>query len=138
MSPKFSGSSEFGYFHEEIHGNSPEKWQPWCKIVNIQSSCETSSAIFNTYRETILFYTPTFRNKIYGKGWISASIEIPPFQTQIYLVKIFTLKILRSEVWKGGFQLMQITGLLGMYFDAVVVDVKKYIFFLIGHTANRY
>jgi hypothetical protein len=33
------------------------------------------------------------------------------------------LKILRSEVWKGGFHLMQILGLLGMYFDAVVVFV---------------
>jgi hypothetical protein len=30
---------------------------------------------------------------------------------------------LRSE--KGGFQLMQILGLLGMYFDAVVVEVEK-------------
>ena len=26
---------------------------------------------------------------------------------------------------KGGFQLVQILGLLGMYFDAVVVEVKK-------------
>ena len=34
------------------------------------------------------------------------------------------LKILRSEVWKGGFQLMQILSLLGIYFD-VVVELKK-------------
>ena len=66
----------------------------------------------------------------------------PPFQTQIYLVKVPLnvnivkqdllnkkqfLKILWSEVWKGGFQLMQILGLLGMYFDAVVVEVEKYL-----------
>ena len=58
----------------------------------------------------------------------------PPFQTQIYLVKIPLnvnivkqdllnkkqfLKILWSDVWKGGFQLIQILGLLGMYFDAL-------------------
>ena len=50
----------------------------------------------------------------------------PPFQTQIYLVKVPLnvnivkqdllhkkqfLKILWSEVWKGGFQLIQILGL---------------------------
>ena len=28
-------------------------------------------------------------------------------------------------VWKGRFQLMQILGLLGVYFDAVVVEYKK-------------
>ena len=28
---------------------------------------------------------------------------------------------------KGEFQLMQILGLLGMYFDAVVVEVEKYL-----------
>ena len=64
----------------------------------------------------------------------------PPFQTQIYLVKVPLnvnivkqdllhkkqfLKILWSEVWKGGFQLMQILVLLGMYFDAVVVFVTS-------------
>ena len=37
---------------------------------------------------------------------------------------IFTKQI---WVWKGGFQLMQILGLLGMFFDAVVVEVKKKI-----------
>ena len=36
-----------------------------------------------------------------------------------------SLKILWSEVWKGGFQLMQILGLLGMYFDAVAAEVKN-------------
>ena len=35
------------------------------------------------------------------------------------------LKILSSEFWKGGFQLIQILGLLGMYFDAVVVEGEK-------------
>ena len=64
----------------------------------------------------------------------------PPFQTQIYLVKVPLyvnvvkqdllnkkqfLKMLWSEVWKGGFQLIHILGLLGMNFDAVVVEVEK-------------
>ena len=47
------------------------------------------------------------------------------------------LKILWSVVWKGGFQLMQILGLLGMYFDAVVVEVKTFFTFIqigSGHT----
>ena len=35
-------------------------------------------------------------------------------------LKIYFIK----KVWKGGFQLMLILGLLGMYFDAVVVEVK--------------
>ena len=34
---------------------------------------------------------------------------------------------MRSE--GGGFQLVQILGLLGMYFDAVVVEVEKYLLF---------
>ena len=42
------------------------------------------------------------------------------------------LKILWSEVWKGGFQLMLILVLLGMYFDAVVVFVTSQIFIQIG------
>ena len=68
----------------------------------------------------------------------------PPFQTQIYLVKRYLnvnivkldlpnkkqfLKILWSEVWKGGFQLMQILGLLSMHFDAVVVEVETFYFY---------
>ena len=68
----------------------------------------------------------------------------PPFQTQIYLVKvplnvnivkqdllhkIQFLKILWSEVWKGGFLLMLILVLLGMYFDAAVVFVKTSLLF---------
>ena len=35
---------------------------------------------------------------------------------EIYIIK---------KVWKGGFQLMLILGLLGMYFDAAVVFVTK-------------
>ena len=40
------------------------------------------------------------------------------------------LKILWSEVrqvWKGGFQLIHILDLLGMYFDAVLVKVKTFL-----------
>ena len=39
-------------------------------------------------------------------------------------------EILWSEVWKGGFQLMLIVGLLGMYFDAAVVFVTSQTLFL--------
>ena len=64
----------------------------------------------------------------------------PPFQTQIYLVNVRLnvnivkqdslhkkqfLKSLWSEVWKGGFQLMLILVILGMYFDTVVVFVTS-------------
>ena len=42
---------------------------------------------------------------------------------KIYLIKKKFLKILWSEVWKGGFQSIQILGLLGMYYDAVLVEV---------------
>ena len=67
----------------------------------------------------------------------------PPFQTQIYLVKVPLnvnivkqdllnkkqfLKILWSEVWKGGFQLIQILGLMDMYFAAVVVEIKTFFY----------
>ena len=66
----------------------------------------------------------------------------PPFQTQIYLVKVPLnvniakqdllhkkqfLKILWSEVWKGGFQLMLILVLLSMFFDAAVVFSKTFL-----------
>ena len=65
-----------------------------------------------------------------------------PLSAQIYLVKILLnvnivkqdllhkkqfLKILWSVVWKGGFQLKQILSLLGMYFDAAVVEVKTFL-----------
>ena len=80
----------------------------------------------------------------YPRGPESASNKSPsyPFQTQIYLVKVPLnvnivkqdllnnkqfLKILWSEVWKVGFWLIQILGLLGMYFDAVVVDVHTFL-----------
>ena len=44
---------------------------------------------------------------------------------------------MRSE--KGGFQLIQILGLLGKYFDAVVVEVKTFFTFIqigSGHTVE--
>jgi len=66
------------------------------------------------------------------------------FQTQIYLVKVPLnvnivkqdllnkkqfLKILWCEVWKKEFQLIQILGPLGKYFDAVLVEVKTFLLF---------
>ena len=44
-----------------------------------------------------------------------------------------------KQDWKGGFQLIQILGLLGMYFDAVVVEAGSQDFFTFiqigfGHT----
>ena len=63
----------------------------------------------------------------------------PHFLIPFYLVKFFPqcahlsyrnkiqiLKGLFFEVWKGGFQQIQILGLLSIYFDAVVVFVKKF------------
>ena len=50
---------------------------------------------------------------------------------KIYLIKKF-LKIL---LLKGGFQLIQILGLLGMYFDAVVVEVKTFLLLFISSLA---
>ena len=41
-------------------------------------------------------------------------------------LKIYFIK----KVWKGGFQLMLILGLLGMYFDAAVVFVTSQTLFL--------
>ena len=41
------------------------------------------------------------------------------FRAKILFLKIYFIEM----VWKGGFQLMLILGLLGMYFDAAVVFV---------------
>ena len=72
----------------------------------------------------------------------------PPFQSQIYLVKTPLnvnivkqdllnkkrfLKILWNVVWKGGFLLIQILGFLGMYFDAVAVEVKTFLLLFIKY-----
>ena len=92
------------------------------------------SKYFSTSTTTASKYIPK-RPRIYI-NWN------PPFQIQIILVNVPLnvnivkqdllnkkqfLEILWSEVWKRGFQLMQILGLLGMYFDAVVVEVEKYL-----------
>ena len=42
-----------------------------------------------------------------------------------FSLKKNTFEILWSEVWKRGFQLMLILGLLGMYFDVAVAFVMK-------------
>ena len=44
---------------------------------------------------------------------------------KIVSLKKTSFEILWSGVWKGGFQLMLILGLLGMYFDAAVVFVTS-------------
>ena len=44
---------------------------------------------------------------------------------KIVSLKKNSFEILWSGVWKGGFQLMLILGLLGMYFDAAVVFVTS-------------
>ena len=64
----------------------------------------------------------------------------PPFQTQIYLVKVPLnmnlirlkqfLKSLWSQVWKRGFQLMQILVLLGMYLDSMVCKSQEEFTFI--------
>ena len=42
-------------------------------------------------------------------------------------LKKTSFEILSSKVWKGGFQLMLILVLLGMYFDAAMVLVKTFL-----------
>ena len=45
---------------------------------------------------------------------------------KIYLIKTAFEKLMKWGL-KGGFQLMQIMGLLGMYFHAVAAEVKKHL-----------
>ena len=49
--------------------------------------------------------------------------------------------MLCSEIWKVGFQLMQILSLLDVYYDAAVVFVTKQLFTFIqigsGHTVIK-
>ena len=61
------------------------------------------------FRLTIFF----FRNKIFL------------FKKQLLFSFLFLKIYFIKKVWKGGFQLMLILGLLGMYFDAAVVFVTK-------------
>jgi hypothetical protein len=59
------------------------------------------------------------------------------FSKTVFLISksCFTMFTFRGtftkKIWvsKGGFQLMQILGFLGMYFDAVVAEVKTFFYF---------
>ena len=65
-----------------------------------------------------------------SENWFPFQIYLVNVPLNVNIVKqdlLQFLKILWNEVWKGGFQLMQILGLLGMYFDAVVVEAEKYL-----------
>ena len=101
----------------------------WAKLRSIARANLKKSKDFSTSTSTASKYIPK-RPRI-CINWN------PPFQIKIYLVNVPLnvnivkqdllnkkqfLKILWSEVWKGGFQLMQILGLLGIYFD---VEVEK-------------
>ena len=82
---------------------------------------------------------PTQHQSTYLRGPESASIEIPSFRphfikfskTVSYEVNLpsqhshLEVLLLSKLVWKGGFQLMQILVLLGMYFDAAVVFITS-------------
>ena len=46
-------------------------------------------------------------------------------QTENFWKFLFLEIYIIKKVWNGGFQLMLIPGLLGMYFDAEVVFVTK-------------
>ena len=63
----------------------------------------------------------------YIKNWIKVvpwkKFFVP--EKKVVGLKKTSFEILLSEVWKGGFQLMLILGLLGMYFDAAVVFVTN-------------
>ena len=77
----------------------------------------------------------------YLRGPESASIEIPPnrphiinfsktvsFEVNLTLQHSHLEVLLLTKFWSemGGFQLMQILGLLGMYFDVSVVFVTSH------------
>ena len=47
--------------------------------------------------------------------------------SMIYLIKNIFWKFYEVRSERGGFQLIQILGLLGMYFDAVVVEFKTFL-----------
>ena len=48
---------------------------------------------------------------------------------KIYLIKNSVWKFYEVMSERGGFQLMQILRPLGMYFDAVVVEVQTFLLF---------
>ena len=60
----------------------------------------------------------------FDKHW--RLLDDPQLRTLKHNFKLFVGCL---ENWKGGFQLMQILGLLGMYFDVVVVEVEKSLLF---------
>ena len=103
-------------------------------VKNIQA------AAYNGVRtvDVVLYYATTASKYILKRPRICINWD-PTFQTQIYLVKVLInvnivkqdlhnkkqfLKILWSEIWKGGFQLMQILGLLGIYIELPVQYMK--------------
>jgi hypothetical protein len=103
-------------------------WNP-----TFQTSLHKISKV-NFFRLTIFF----FRNKIvFSKEqlWFSfltivkqkKNSERSKFFWKFSFLKIYFIK----NVWKVGFQFMLILGLLGMYFDAVVVFVTKSSLFFI-------
>ena len=65
-------------------------------------------------------WNSSFQIQIY---WVNVPLNVNIVKQDLLYKKQF-LKILLSEVWKEEFQLMQILGLLGMIFHAVVVEVE--------------
>lgn len=45
--PKTPGRPHFGNLHVKVHANSPEKREPRCKVVDVESCLDASSAVLN-------------------------------------------------------------------------------------------
>ena len=110
------------------------KWGPCVNHSMARAKLNKSKKVLNYSTTTASKYIPK-RTRI-CINWN------PPFQIQIYLVKVpLNVNIVKQDLlnkkqfkknlcsyfWKGGFQLIQILGLLGMYFGAVVVEVMTFL-----------
>ena len=87
----------------------------WWQILPQQHRVHTKEAQ-NLYQLKSPLSNPNFLNK--------STLNVNTVKQDLLHKKQF-LKILWSEAWKEGFQLMLILVLLGMYFDAVVVFVTS-------------
>ena len=95
----------------------------------------TSKVFFSFKNQIWLFYHtlsyPNQRGHFKCYFWAYTYVNLSKIDSKIYFIcKKQFLKKIWSEVWKRGeFQLMQILGLIGMYFDAEVVFVTSHSLF---------
>ena len=88
----------------------------------------TAASKYIPRRPKIFWIAPKI---FFALQYIKKQIKVVPWnfffvpEKKNFSLEKTTFEILWSEVWKGGFQLMLILGLLGMYFDAAVVFVTN-------------